>query len=520
MKMTVIPARPQAVRHVEAEKKIRVAAYCRVSTEYEEQESSYEIQCAHYKRLIEEKEGWELAGIYADEGITGTNVKHRKQFLQMIEDCKAGKIDLVITKSISRFARNTLDCLNYIRQLKAMRIPILFEKESINTLDSKGELLITIMASIAQQESASISSNVKLGIQYRYQQGKICAGVQHLLGYQRTEEGSLTLLPKDAVIVRKIFRLFLDGYKTSQIEKIMVKWDPIDSRGMRRTWNGSSLKYILTNEKYQGDVLLQKSFSVDFLTKKKVKNEGQVPQYYVENSHEPIVPRAIFEAVQAEFARRHAKKENWFRMPFTRKVFCGLCGEQYYRFKNEKGAAYWKRGTGRRENLHEKECENPGILEEQLKVCVAKAFNQLPEDYEDMIRTQTRLHYAELPEIERKLKEDPSLADERMDLFMRDIHLQNLIRRTKAVMMKEDWVEDTDGACSDPDRFMEITGQSYPRGKMFKIRTDDLILFVERIEIYEGKIIVKFVGGVSQEVAWEKMNYCAAKKAGLFRKEV
>lgn len=503
MKMTVIPARPQAAEQKE-EKQIRVAAYCRVSTDYEEQESSYEIQCSHYRKLIEDTKGWTLAGIYADEGITGTNIKHREQFKQMVKDCRAGKIDMVITKSISRFARNTLDCLNYIRQLKGMKIPIFFEKEGINTLDAKGELLITIMASIAQQESASISHNVKLGIQYRYQQGKVCAGVQRLLGYERQEDGTLQVLPRDAAIVRKIYRLYLDGYKPSQIEKIMQKLDYTDERGNKRTWNSSSLSYILQNEKYTGNLLLQKYYSTDFLEKKSERNQGQVPRYYVENSHEPIVPKEIFEAVQAEMVRRKEQKESWYSSPFTRKVSCGECGQQYFRFTKPGSQAYWKCGTGRREGLTG-ECDNPGILEEQLKCCVAEAFNQLPEDYEEMIRTQTRIHYG---------------GEKGHELFMRDVHLQNLIRRTKAIMMREDWTEDIGGPCSDPDQFMEMTGQHYPGGELWKVTKEDLILFVERISIFKDKIQVRFYGGVTQEVAWEKMNYSKAKKAGLFREAV
>lgn len=506
MKMTVIPARPKVQEISQREKKLRVAAYCRVSTDYEEQESSYEIQCSHYKTLIENTPGWVLAGIYADEGITGTNVKHREQFKKMIEDCRSKKIDMVITKSISRFARNTLDCLNYIRQLKAMDIPILFEKESINTMDSKGELLITIMASIAQQESESISHNVHLGIQYRYQQGKVCAGVQRMLGYERTQDGSLRLLHNDAAIVRKIYRLFLDGYKTSEIEAIMKKIDYTDERGNKRTWNSSSLGYILKNEKYTGNLLLQKYYNSDFLNKRKKVNDGQVPQYYVENSHEPIIPQEIFDAVQYELKHRKEEKSSWHHMPYTRKVFCGKCGRQYYRFTRKDGAVYWKCGDGKKPE--DEKCDNSAILEEQLKYCAAQAFNQLPQDYEEMIRTQARLHYALIP-----AEEDP---EKKMELVMRDIHLQTLIRRTKAVMMREDWSEDDGGPCSDPDQFMAITGQKFPRGRMNKCGNDDIILFVEKIDIYENKIVVKFKGGVTQEITWEKMNYAQAKKAGIF----
>ncbi|MBQ9157154.1 MAG: recombinase family protein, partial [Eubacterium sp.] len=220
MKARIIPASKTIGTHarvIEEDKPLRVAAYCRVSTDREEQESSYEVQCQHYTRMIDKNTEWELAGIYADEGITALSTKKREQFKAMIRDCEDGKIDMIITKSISRFARNTLDCLDYIRRLNKMGIPVVFEKESINTMDAQGELLITILASIAQQESESISKNVQMGIRFHYQEGKICAGHQNMLGYERTEDGSLEVIPEEAEIVRRIFRLFLNGLSPSHI---------------------------------------------------------------------------------------------------------------------------------------------------------------------------------------------------------------------------------------------------------------------------------------------------------------
>ena len=207
-KMKIIPAR----RHIGSKPfpfeedipKLRVAAYCRVSTEYEEQNSSYQTQVSHYTNYILNHDGWDLVNVYADDGISGTNTKKREQFNQMIEDCMAGKIDLIITKSISRFARNTLDCLHYIRQLKEKNIAVYFEKENIKTTDAKGEVLLTIMASLAQQESQSLSQNVKLGLQYRYQQGKVMVNHNWFLGYTKDEEGHLIVDPEQAKIVKRI----------------------------------------------------------------------------------------------------------------------------------------------------------------------------------------------------------------------------------------------------------------------------------------------------------------------------
>ena len=213
--VTMIPARVnRRAKREEKETEIpktRVAAYCRVSTDSDEQATSYEMQVEHYTEYISKNPGWELAGIYADDGISGTNTKKREDFNRMIEDCMAGKIDFVISKSISRFARNTLDCLQYIRQLKDKGIAVFFEKENINTMDTKGELLLTIMASLAQQESESLSQNVKLGLQFRYQAGKVQVNHNRFLGYTKDDDGNLIIEPTEAAVIKRIYREYLEG---------------------------------------------------------------------------------------------------------------------------------------------------------------------------------------------------------------------------------------------------------------------------------------------------------------------
>ena len=211
--VTVIPARQRMGGGIKKEEKpkLRVAAYCRVSTDSDEQATSYETQIEHYTSFIQKNPEWELAGIFADDGISGTNTKKREEFNRMIDECMAGKIDMIITKSISRFARNTLDCLKYIRELKSKNIPVFFEKENINTMDSKGEVLLTIMASLAQQESQSLSQNVKLGLQYRYQQGLVQVNHNRFLGYTKDEDGRLVIVPEEAEIVKRIYLEYLEG---------------------------------------------------------------------------------------------------------------------------------------------------------------------------------------------------------------------------------------------------------------------------------------------------------------------
>ncbi len=260
-KVRIIPAhqpKGNSVHHQRSSQpfeKLRVAAYCRVSTDYDEQASSYETQVAHYKELIQKEPTWEFAGIYADDGISGTNTKKREQFNKMIAACKAGKINLIVTKSISRFARNTIDCLKYIRDLKAINVAIFFEKENINTMDAKGEVLITIMASLAQQESESLSQNVKMGIQYRYQQGKVFVNHNHFLGYTKDDQGNLVIEPEEAKVIKRIFYSYLNGMTMKQIAD-SLKADGILTGGKTKNWRSSSVAKILKNEKYMGDALL------------------------------------------------------------------------------------------------------------------------------------------------------------------------------------------------------------------------------------------------------------------------
>lgn len=280
--------------------KKRVAAYARVSTDQEEQQNSYEAQVEYYTRYIQSKPEWEFVEVYADEGITGTNTKRRKNFNRMIEDALAGKIDLIITKSVSRFARNTVDTLTTIRSLKDKGIGVFFEKENIDTLDSKGELLITIMGSLAQEESRSISENVTWGWRKRLADGKVSVGYSHFLGYEKGEDGNMQIVESEAEIVRQIYGLFLDGQTPSSIASLLTE-SHIPTPAGKEVWQGSTVKSILTNEKYKGDALLQKTFTVDFLNKKQKINEGEVPQYYVENSH---LTAEVFDLVQYELRRR------------------------------------------------------------------------------------------------------------------------------------------------------------------------------------------------------------------------
>lgn len=391
--MKIIPARrhigSKPVPFEEDIPKLRVAAYCRVSTEYEEQNSSYQTQVSHYTNYILNHDGWDLVNVYADDGISGTNTKKREQFNQMIEDCMAGKIDLIITKSISRFARNTLDCLHYIRQLKEKNIAVYFEKENIKTTDAKGEVLLTIMASLAQQESQSLSQNVKLGLQYRYQQGKVMVNHNWFLGYTKDEEGHLIVDPEQTKIVKRIYYEYLEGYSCKQIARRLTT-DGIPNGAGNTKWGDSNIASILKNEKYIGDALLQKSYTIDFLTKKRIRNQGIMPQYYIKDDHEAIIPKDLFRRVQEERKRRRAgikvpcgKTRHYNnRTCFSLKVFCGRCGDIYHRvaynYSDENGQVVkWLCMTGHDHDLVT--CHGRAISERQLKEVCLRAFNKIIE---------------------------------------------------------------------------------------------------------------------------------------------
>lgn len=418
----VIPARRQVGNTVKpAEKpKLRVAAYCRVSTDTEEQASSYDAQVDHYTEFISKNPDWQLAGIFADDGISGTNTKKREEFNRMINECSAGNIDMIITKSISRFARNTLDCLKYIRELKAKNIPVYFEKESINTLDAKGEVLLTIMASLAQQESQSLSQNVKLGLQFRYQQGQVQVNHNYFLGYTKDTNGHLVIEPKQAEVVKRIYREYLTGYSMDQIAAGLEADGILTGAGKKKWWT-STINKILRNEKYIGDALLQKTYTTDFLTKTRVKNNGIMPQYYVKDNHEAIIPREIYLLVQEELVKRRIIKtsKNGVRRVhrgkhcFSQLIVCGSCGEFFRRIH------WYNRGCKSIVWRCESRLENTGVAcrartvnELTLQEIVLEAINTLllnKSNYLDILQKNIisvvrKSESAEIQEIDQKLE--------------------------------------------------------------------------------------------------------------------
>ena len=364
--VTMIPARRRVGNMVREEErpKLRVAAYCRVSTDSDEQATSYETQVEHYTSYIKKNPEWEFAGIFSDDGISGTYTKKREGFNKMIDECMDGKIDMIITKSISRFARNTLDCLKFIRQLKEKNIPVFFEKENINTMDAKGEVLLTIMASLAQQESQSLSQNVRLSINHN-----------RFLGFTKDEDGHLIVKPDEAKVVKRIYREYLEGASLQQIAK-GLETDGILTGAGKKKWRLETLHKILRNEKYIGDALLQKT-------------------YTVENSHEAIIPRDIFMRVQEEMVRRanlhsgEKRKKRVYSSKYALSsiVCCSKCGDIYRRIAwNNRGkhSTVWRCCT--RVDFGPGKCDAPTISEAELQDAAVKAINKALGGREDMMK--------------------------------------------------------------------------------------------------------------------------------------
>ena len=505
----VIPARARVGNNVKPEEKqkLRVAAYCRVSTDSEEQASSYEVQIEHYTNFINNNPEWELAGIFADDGISGTNTKKREEFNRMIEECMKGKIDMIITKSISRFARNTLDCLKYIRQLKDKNIPVFFEKENINTMDSKGEVLLTIMASLAQQESQSLSQNVKLGIQYRYQQGEVHVNHKRFLGYTKDENKQLVIVPEEAVVVKRIYREYLEGASLLQIGR-GLEADGILTAANKPRWRPETLKKILQNEKYIGDALLQKTYTVDFLSKKRVVNNGIVPQYYVENSHEPIIPREIFMQVQEEMVRRAnlrsgkggKKRVYSSKYALSSIVFCGQCDDIYRRVHwNNRGcrSTVWRCVS----RLEEKgsECTSPTIKEDILQAAVVKAINEVLGSKDTFLSTLQENIATVLNEENDKTIDD---IDAKLDELQNELlRLANSKADYKEVAdeiyrlreLKQNTLAENAEREGKRQRIAEMTEflneQSYELEEY-----DDLLVrrLIEKITVFDDKLVVEF----------------------------
>lgn len=417
-KITVIPQTRNifSAAPISSVSKRKVAGYARVSTDSDEQFTSYEAQVEYYTNYIQSNPRWEFVGVYTDEGISGLNTKHRDGFNQMIADALDGKIELIVTKSVSRFARNTVDSLTTIRKLKEKGVEVYFEKESIWTFDSKGELLLTIMSSLAQEESRSISENVTWSVRKRFADGRVSVPYSIFLGYDKGPDGNLVINPEEAKIVVLIYQMFMGGKSPASIAKYLTE-QGIPTPGGKTEWQSSTVKSILTNEKYKGDALLQKSFTIDYLSKKMKTNTGEIPQYYVEGNHEAIISPEEFDLVQAELARRK-KYGRTIRTNsiFSSRIICSECGCFYGQkvwHSNDKYRRLVWRCNGKFQK-GQKKCTTPVIDEDQIKRMFMNAYFQL-DNCRDKVLADVKImleSIMDFSEIDKQIKAREAELDE------------------------------------------------------------------------------------------------------------
>ena len=375
-------------------RKLRVAAYCRVSTELEQQQSSYDIQIEYYTRHIMQNPNWIFAGVFADDGRSATNTFRRDDFNQLMNQCMKGKVDMVITKSISRFARNTVDCISWVRKLKEKNVAVYFEKENLNTLDDSTEMILTILSSQAQEESRAISTNVKWGYARKFEKGESTR--QRSYGFRKAPTGEMCIVEEEAAVIRNMARWFLDGDSLERI-KHRLEDAGIETTTGKKTWSTGTIYNILTNEKIMGDVLLQKTFTADYLTKRRVKNSGQQKQYYVKNHHEAIIPKTVYYKIQEEIARRSSLKKAGTRKGKTAQgvysskyaltgiMVCNECGAHYRRTtwaKNGKKVIVW-RCINRLEHGTKRCHESPTLKEEVIQEAIMGKLHSLSIDQEE-----------------------------------------------------------------------------------------------------------------------------------------
>lgn len=385
--------------------KRKVAAYARVSTDKEEQQGSYEAQIDYFTKMIASNSEWEFVKVYSDEGLSGTSTRLRKGFQCMINDALSGKIDLIVTKSISRFARNTVDSLTTIRMLKDAGVECFFEKENIYTFDPKGELLITILSSLAQEESRSLSENVTWGARKRFADGKYTIHCSEFLGYRKGADGAPETDEKEASVIRRIYCMCIEGLGYYEIAKALTN-DGIKTPMGKDVWGYSVVKSILQNEKYIGDALLQKTVSVSYLTKKRVKNDGFVKQYYVKGGHPAIITEEFFneaKAVQETYGKRARRSTG--KKPFSKRLKCANCGKWFIETVWNPNTKYEKRTWRCGNNKKNGGCVAPAFTAEQVGALLENARRKISENRELYLsllpRLYTPLRVLEVCRIER-----------------------------------------------------------------------------------------------------------------------
>lgn len=486
-KVRIIPQtiNPLTQIQIGSTQKRRVAAYARVSTDREEQEGSYEAQVSFYTTYIGERPDWEFVKIYSDEGITGTNIKRRVGFRTMIQDAVDGRIDLIITKSISRFARNTLDSISYVRQLKSAGTEVYFEKENLWSFDSKSEMVLSMLSAIAQEESRSISENVKIGKRWAMKEGKVMIPCKNFLGYQNIE-GEIKIENNEAAIVRRIYSMFLKDGLTRKAIADTLKAEGVPTPSKKGcNWTVNNITSILTNEKYKGDALLQKVYCEDFLEHKMKKNNGELPSYYVENSHPGIIDKEEWTMVQEELKRRENFRYSYQTAnPYLAKLQCEECGHFF-------GVKVWHSNSPHRKEIlqcngkYKCGCSLPHFTEEEVNEKFVNAYNQVMNNRNELIQdtkevivllTDTTEIDGKIDELNRRMVELQGLVEDLIHVNSRKNQSQEEYQR------KYDALADEFNKCKSKVESLQNERQS----KLNKIAV--LEAFVKEIEFKDNAI--------------------------------
>ena len=514
---------------------LRVAAYCRVSTDSEDQLNSYKSQVMYYTDLIKKKPEWSLADIYADEAITGTQVTKREDFQRMINDCMNGDIDMVITKSISRFARNTLDTLKYVRMLKEKGIAVFFEDENINTLTMDGELLLVVLSSVAQQEVENISSNVKKGLKMKMQRGEL-VGFQGCLGYDyHKDTKSISVNEKEAEIVRYIFNRYIEGAGCTVIANELENLGYKTKYGSSR-WVQSTVIGIIKNEKYKGDLLLGKTFTVDPISKRRLENFGEEDKFYIRDHHEAIISEEIFEEAQKILAKRNVNRgvhqEGQKRNKFSRKyafscmIKCGFCGGTLSRRNWHSSSAYtktiWHCVTATKHG--KKNCPHcKGIPEEVIENAFVKSYQLLCSDQHEVV-SEFLQKVEDILKDDASLKRLPKIEKEMTDLQRRkekllDLRLDNNIDRDIYDKKNQELSEQLKKLQAEQLQLVELSkNQESTKTRIREFRKNlnsgELLESFDRV-VFESVVERIIIGGYNDEGVEDPLKIIFVYKTGI-----
>ena len=522
---------PQSV--MTPERKLRTAGYARISTDSDQQELSLTNQQEYYTNLIQGNPDWEFAGLYTDDGISGTSMKKRDGLNQLLEAARRGEVDLILTKSISRMARNTVDLLNLVREMNSLGVGIVFSKEGLDTRDSVSEIVLALLSSLAQGESQSISENVKWGIRTRFQEGRHFINCSRFLGYDKVD-GQLVINPTEAATVRRIFSLFLNGHSVDMIARTLTE-EAVPTGAGKTKWYPTTVRYLLSNEKYVGDLRLQKTVVPNFLTHRSKKNTGEADQFYVENSHDPIIPRDVFDMAQIESARRAASRLDaagkrtggiryGSRRALSGRCKCG-CGAVLQRKRSNPGrwvcpSCGYSISESQLQGAVMDSFRKLQLEKDNLRILLAATEEQLSDSYTDGKGHQEgcggHLQAGWMGHMQTGWKGTGESSGKEIEIIkgkendMTEEERAEALFRRFQILAALDWLENqgksslgVGSTCYTMEQFIDVTRPE----ALTKWNDDTILKFIEGVELVDGEVAVRFKAGVTVEVELPERHY-------------